>query len=202
MHCARMVSQVHIFFLATGLGNLWHLVCHSTQMHHPTSWSQGRDQKPSFALSHWDSNELWDNHTARTLGQLQDCGGHLGEYFFNLLLGVCLTMVLNALANYNSFPMSWYSQSPHTGSLTPAYQRHIQGPCCHLGRTIHQGDPPCSSGKQDTCRYWQMVHFFLSHSYFQCQPFARLLQCCHSQDCITSTRVVGSSSGHETILRG
>ena len=46
------------------------------------------------------------NHTARTLGQLQDCGGHLGEYFFNLLLGVCLTMVLNALANYNSFPTS------------------------------------------------------------------------------------------------
>ena len=42
------------------------------------------------------------------------------------------------------------------------------------------------------------VHDYIS----QCQPLAVLLQCHHSQDCVTSTRDTGSNNGLVMIQRG
>ena len=144
-----MVSQVRVFFLATSLDNLCHPSAIQLRCTAPQHDLEGVLKGPR---SHLHTETLMHSGTI-TLRELWDDYGIVGDILVSDSSNSGAVSGLDLLAIYISFPACRHSRSPDSGSLTSAHQRHIQGPRRHLGRTAHQGDPPCSSGRQDPCRY-------------------------------------------------
>ena len=92
-----------------------------------------------------------------TLRELWDDYGIVGEILVSIFqfteITGSLSHVFVVLAIYDGFPTCRYPPSHYTGPLTPAYQRRIQGPRCHLDRKVHQENPLAGSGRQDPGGY-------------------------------------------------
>jgi hypothetical protein len=97
------------------------------------------------------------------LGMLWDEYGLVGDIVVRLWLSIVAgSLNFSFLAIHYLFPQSQYQRTFVTQPPTPANQRCLQGPSCHMGEQLHQSWTFSSGSTEDTQWYWSPVSLTLS----------------------------------------